>query len=389
MDTEKGKHKIIKFDIDFDFVTPVFLRGFKDNEFRLSSFKGILRYWWRAIQYSKYENIDEMAESENKIFGSTTTGQSKIIIYQPPPIINQSRNIDIFNLQNRPGLSYLGYGLKEDKRKALDNVKGKIKLVCPEIYKDQIIETLQAISLFGNIGGRSRKGYGSIRLKSISINGNTVFSINSYESLKSEISKFLSKFNQPAIPKISAFSENTFAYCYNPQEIQKPIDLLNFIGEQMQLYRSYGQNGKVNGIDAHQNFKDDHDLIDKFSSNTNKHPRRIVFGLPHNYYFSSSARNISVEPISNDPSIKDLRRASPLFIKIHEFDGKSIFVALILKSEFLSNNINIKIEDKSGLKTPPITPEVDYSVFNDFFEGISDKIYFSGIEKLDPYNNGG
>lgn len=42
-------------EADYRAVTPVFCSGAdpnKDAELRLSSFKGILRFWWRALAWS-------------------------------------------------------------------------------------------------------------------------------------------------------------------------------------------------------------------------------------------------------------------------------------------------------------------------------------------------
>ena len=75
----------------------------------------------------------------------------------------------------------------------------------------------------------------------------------------------------------------------------------------------------------------------------------MVFGLPHNYYFSSTRTkyNVQIHPIG-----KANRRASPLFIHIHELANDSYAAVLSLfPVRFLPQNTTISISVKER-RTP-------------------------------------
>jgi CRISPR-associated protein Cmr1 len=88
------------------------------------------------------------------------------------------------------------------------------------------------------------------------------------------------------------------------------------------------------------------------------HPRRVVFGLPHNYYFSSYQEKVDVKPARLE------RRGSPLFIHIQELsNGQYAAVTAIYPSEFLPPGERIRV----GSSVVP--QSVDYSVLNEFLDG--------------------
>lgn len=99
--------------------------------------------------------------------------------------------------------------------------------------------------------------------------------------------------------------------------------------------------------------------------NTNKIdelPKRIIFGLPHNYYFKSVRKKASIPA----HSFEIVRRASPLFIKIVKVQNKYAAIGLILKSNFLHNISSIKIQ---AVKEPVSVPlKTDWSVIDSFFD---------------------
>ena len=74
-------------------------------------------------------------------------------------------------------------------------------------------------------------------------------------------------------------------------------------------------------MESERNFPDDHHLMDQDWRQRRSHPRRIVFGLPHNYGQPSTEH---VEPAE-----KYDRRASPLFIHIHQTSEKSPSMAVL------------------------------------------------------------
>ena len=71
-------------DVTYRVVTPLFCAGVdrkKGPELRLPSFKGVLRYWWRALAWSRYDgDLAVLRQREDRLFGSADAGQSRILL---------------------------------------------------------------------------------------------------------------------------------------------------------------------------------------------------------------------------------------------------------------------------------------------------------------------
>lgn len=68
----------IKKSYELTFVSPMAMHGAnakREAEFRTSSFKGILRYWWRSLQL-EYDSTNLLKEEE-RLFGGTTTANKR------------------------------------------------------------------------------------------------------------------------------------------------------------------------------------------------------------------------------------------------------------------------------------------------------------------------
>ncbi len=76
-----------KLRADFSIVTPLFMGGAdpQSAELRVSGMKGMLRFWWRALAWSRLKSVDQVRSEEAKIFGSTEEGQSSVKIRLLPP----------------------------------------------------------------------------------------------------------------------------------------------------------------------------------------------------------------------------------------------------------------------------------------------------------------
>lgn len=152
----------------------------------------------------------------------------------------------------------------------------------------------------------------------------------------------------------------------------------------MQAYRSYGRKQgdqhKVNGKPAEQNFKADHDLVLAFAQGEriSSHPKRLIFGLPHNYFYSNGTK-VYIDAI-NDPDTnnkdkpKPNRRASPLLIHVHQFaSGQTIGVHCLLKSTFLPEHERIQLQLKNKSKTQLVDCDVDWAVINTYLDRFSQR----------------
>lgn len=167
-------------------VTPMFLGGADQTPvdgLRPPSFKGALRFWWRALNWHRFRaatSCDESAlivlhDEEARLFGLAAgsgqdSGQGVFLLR----ITRQPRNAVESNWpQNNTGSGYLGYGLMETRetphrqgiREGGDfDVQLRFKPRTNPADQETIREAMQALSLFGGLGSRARRGFGSLTL---------------------------------------------------------------------------------------------------------------------------------------------------------------------------------------------------------------------------------
>ncbi|HHW01213.1 MAG TPA: type III-B CRISPR module RAMP protein Cmr1 [Thermoanaerobacterales bacterium] len=380
----------------YKIVTPMFIAGADQEdsaELRPPSFKGVLRFWFRATALPHFDNkVEEVASAEGQLFGRQSSGgvdagKSRFSL----KIDHKIKDNQIVKAGERwdgYGLAYLGYGVINRKEK---NTRSYIKqgntfevtlFLKPDVSdKEKLLlrRSLIALGLFGGLGSRSRKGFGSVNLQSITEDDREVWvQPGTVDELKDRIKNFVKElgFLSKDLPQYSAFSEHTNIAIFSRNA--DSVKLLDEIGKEMIRYRSYGvdRGGKRIlpwGETAQQNFKVDHDRIVNAikGEKPDALPERIVFGLPQNYRFSSyhfsRGEKVAITPVNAN------RRASPLFIHIHELSNCSAAVFTLLTSHFLPSGEKIKIA-VSGQEDIVFDAKVNYSVILDFIRRFPSKI---------------
>ncbi len=351
----------------FEVVTPLFCAGAdpKRAELRLPSFKGVLRFWWRALAWSRLNgDLNEIQSQESEIFGSADGGQSRVrmrLVVNRAPVTVTSGQV----LTKTPrgddvvgqGARYLGYGVMEafarckKKTQAGQLTQKKtqagqltrsclrapidftVSLQCRDLDNaalDSVRDALKALGLLGGMGAKSRKGYGSLVLKSLKEEGKETWSApESLDGLQKAIQGLL-KGAREDLPDYTALSADT-RFVLLTADARDPLVMLDLIGREMVRYRSWGQNGKIlgGGIPSEMKFKDDHDLMKMDAPHRHAHPRRIAFGLPHNYYGKRNDQQVRPHDARLD------RRASPLFIHVHQWGDTPVAVLAFLPARFL------------------------------------------------------
>jgi len=84
------------------------------------------------------------------------------------------------------------------------------------------------------------------------------------------------------------------------------------------------------------------------------HPRRVVFGLPHNY---GKHERLHIQPA------KHKRRASPLFFHVHELGEKIVDVSILMPAQFLPKGEKIKAGRTE------VDAKIEWDVLNGFING--------------------
>jgi len=362
----------------FKVITPMFMAGQnqQEAEFRIPSLLGVLRFWYRAT--APQQSIADLRKAEAELFGSTNRQSSILIscIQENVQKVTGKKH----NWGQSPGIGYLGYGpITYSKKDSGNFVRSHLKeggflkinfLFRPKGNQDVegLKRTIKALGLFGGLGSRSRRGFGSVTLVSLKdeLGNNYWQPPRSREELQSEISSFIAslELNARALePSYTAFSPRSRVVI--SETYQSCFEVLENIGREMIRYRSYGR-GEEHKLPwsekAEKNFSFDHDLLLSFGkTDINSHPRRVAFGLPHNYRFSNGLK-------VNTKGSKRERRASPLFIHIHELGREYVAVISYLPALFLPHNEKILISGSGKRVEVPVN--IDNSVVTDFLDRI-------------------
>ncbi len=364
----------------FRAVTPCFAGSGEDRaELRLPSIKGVLRFWWRAHAYAAFVGerdgnraVQRMRQCENDLFGSSETGQSRLAmrldVKTGPRVLEKGEVLqDDDATMIRPGARYLGYGVLEafaSERKGTQAgelirpcLAAPFEFVLRLGAKDaaplrSVEPALRLLGLAGGLGARARKGYGSLNL--ISLQGDGVEDWRSPGTIDDYRDQLTSLLGTTAAcdrePEFSAFSSQARVELLF--ESRAPMEVLDDYGKAMVRYRSWGRNGKILEREPScRRFPEDHDWMKDKAIASNFHPRRAVFGLPHNY-----GKGIEVKPQKHG------RRASPLLFHVHRFGKRYAGIALLLRSRFLPEGEKILARGKAVSANP------DWTVLTDFLD---------------------
>lgn len=316
-------------------VTPMFCGGAdpegsigpkRDAELRLASFKGVLRFWWRALAWSRFSgNLEAIREREDALFGSAGGGQSRASMrlvsicpvdgrsgapstrrqsVSAPPAVDKGKVLTVSPSGGSvvgEGARYLGYGVM----KAFGQQKGQLTRTClrsPFEFAvhfrvrdrgcssnerqrewddpESLADALTCLGTLGGMGAKSRKGYGSLVLRSLTVNGADRWRPpQTMDDLRDALARFRRNCDTGGLsgfPEYTAFSKQTrhLLVSMTPGGAREPLALLDLVGRELMRYRSWGRNGKVLGAESEKNFKDDHDLMKGPSRSRSSHPRR-------------------------------------------------------------------------------------------------------------------
>lgn len=317
-------------------VTPMFCSGADQNkaELRLASFKGALRFWWRSLMWGQVENVKDLQRQEAELFGSSDqkVGQSKVRLR----LTNNHMDEPATSAKwaQKKGIQYLAYGVMnfrgELSRAMIPSGSFTVELRLGPCLNDRQFDRVQrALIMLGTVGGlgsKSRKGFGSLTLTSLKRDDAPVeLATQPSERIHAVVKSFAD-----GQPEWTAWSHRSRVLVVRDNST-RAIELLDLFGREQVYFRSWGNHGRVIDRESEQNFQQDHDLS-KAMGVSIKHPKRVVFGLPHNYQTGG------VKPSTLE------RRASPLFLHIHQASETEppVGVAAFLPSLFLPHGEQIR-----------------------------------------------
>lgn len=319
---------------------------------RIPSLRGVLAFWYRSLLAGL--DSKEIFNRQAKIFGSADIGQG--LIFQPVGKSRFERNQPLDD--DASGLVYLGYGplqlLKtpEDPYTHASSYNGLQwrDAILPDSEKDPqfrfrargtteqieaLRNSLRLLHLFGGLGARSRRGWGSV-----GVHANFLQSAPSErafpqwfgETLKSALSAGATPLPPSQDLRLSAFSRDTEIYYTATLPSYKEV-LLKFF-QCFQQVRFW--NTPIGKADVK---CEKEDALRKPQDSIQNAPRRLAFGLPYQAKSHPRApKDWRIDYHGREPSAGEsqiLRRSSPLLLKVLPVTpNRYIGIALFLRAEF-------------------------------------------------------
>ncbi|GAB6078509.1 type III-B CRISPR module RAMP protein Cmr1 [Hydrogenobaculum acidophilum] len=360
---------MISFNVKCKVLTPLFMKGADQQaELRTQSINGILRWWFRVLGGS--------LEDERRLFGfagkNPNQGLARISIksasFNPQDFTSPKGNSKDYK-----GYNYIGFSLKSRKAIPDGTVFDLIISFHPKTINNDIKKFfcgLWCAFNLGNFGSRSRRGFGSIAIEDVEGDFPNDFKLefkpqNSIDEwLKSQLDYikslgfwqarndipfiFSDNFEIYRVEKhnfknYSKFVRNVqehrkgkyLANSWGLNQITNHIELLDFMGFLLMAFRSYRNPDYENAKSILQRNRED-TLFE-----------RPIFGLPLNFFFSSISKKGQINIKKGN---ENLRRASPLLLKILQFDNQYEGLFIVLKSRFMPedarlnlNNVDVKL----------------------------------------------
>ena len=243
-------------DATYRVVTPLFSAGADplDPELRAPGVKGVLRYWWRALAWSRCGgDLDAVRRQEDRLFGSAAGGRSRVSMHLISSTLDEKKAgvgqvLDVPETKRvvGEGARYLGYGVMEAFASRKKNTKeGQLTRACLRAPFDFVVRmrgrdlteadvaslrnALIALGTLGGLGARSRKGYGSTVLQSIRVDGVDRWDApQSVGALRAVIAGLPCGDDKGALPEFTALSSRTRHVLVSSRK-KEPLDLLEEI----------------------------------------------------------------------------------------------------------------------------------------------------------------
>ena len=278
-------------------VTPMFCGGAeptREAELRVPSFKGVLRFWWRALMWRNVGDVAELRNSEASFFGSSDSGQSRVLMRLEKHIVSERKITEQWSPASWQ--RYTGYGLRDKgERCFLPVCDWRLLLTvrrCDDVEIESLLSALKLFGLVGGLGSRARKGWGCTTL--LAMDGAPWQCPANADTWRAAMRSLVGG----DLPSSAPFTAATEGSRWNAGTIHPDA-----AAAQQWLGQRYRDSVKA----------------------TEPKAARAQFGLPREFKKGTQPRRE--------------RRASPLFLHVHSCGGgKALPCALWLPAAFLENS---------------------------------------------------
>ncbi|MFW6106646.1 MAG: type III-B CRISPR module RAMP protein Cmr1 [bacterium] len=224
------QNRSMTIEATYRIVTPMFCSGADQStaELRIPSFKGALRFWWRAAEWARLcaanhgdvpRAVAALRTEEASLFGSRDAGQSRIVLSTQWAPLDDSKLVRNWPNSSSVGSTYMGFGITESGRPGTRNHKPhrigvpcarEFQLACrvrpaaKRVDTASVARAMRLLGLLGGLGSRSRRGFGSLAITSI--DGQACL-CESFEEYRKQIGDALtSEARNDTFPPFTAFS---------------------------------------------------------------------------------------------------------------------------------------------------------------------------------------
>ncbi|WP_372084405.1 RAMP superfamily CRISPR-associated protein [Tistrella mobilis] len=321
-------------------------------EIRPTEIKAALRFWWRALAWGRgVRTAQALKEQEDALFGAAADegrngaggrGQGAFLLRVRS---DRVRGIDpgtslpmLFTQKAGPrqptaeavaGAQYAGYGLIATGKNPttmrpgihVGNTFDVILLPRPTLTTARRAELLQAVRLFGllgGIGGRVRRGFGSVTLRKLIVDGRPTDGPADIDDYIAAVQELMPTANTSGEPDWTAFfgtSSGMGTLCgITPDVCASPLSVIDAFGRHLKGYR------KALGAGV---------------------PQKIALGLPQHHNGSSELSTL-------EAGNKQGRRASPVMLHVHRLSDGYVGVVTVFPGRFLPDDARIAVFPSGG-----------------------------------------
>jgi CRISPR-associated protein Cmr1 len=203
----------------YKIVTPMILGGADADapqSINPQSFKGAMRFWWRALNWSKCLSLSKLHEEECRLFGADSTqgGQGVCTLRLTHGTYSANNTVGSLN-----GFDYLTIGtngkMNSKNRRYIPagvsiSIALSLKPNATQSDIDSLKDALLALGFFGGIGAKSRKGFGSLAIEELDGQSYRVKTVSELKSIgEALLSNYPLKLvaNRPEYSALSAESQ--------------------------------------------------------------------------------------------------------------------------------------------------------------------------------------
>ncbi len=326
------------FEFSLKVISPMFIAGadpqqIEQEGIRIPSLRGVLRFWYRAM-FPNYSPA-QLREAEGKVFGDTTHGQGIRLR------LTESKQIPVESVktEHNKEFKYLGYGPFDNRNALLPNSEFTFLATGNSTQIKALKKALRLLHLFGGIGARSRRGWGSVAVSQSSEKVLLPYSKDQdlYDWINANLTTDLidpAHIPGGTLPRFSAFSNSKIVKATLVDLEGKPFSdyqqILKQFYDIFQSIRYYKNRGSI-GEKDHAN-----EFLDWKKGRFDHLPKRIAFGFPFQALSRDSDWGIKYSAREKGSNKKVERRASPLFLKVLQVPESPTLaaVALFLKAEY-------------------------------------------------------